>query len=388
MRHLAASGINLLIVGLLGFVALIGWGINAFHRAGPTDAATVVEIPRGADLDTIAGVLRDAGVVDYPAIFRIGVRYLGVESDLKFGVYRIEPGASMERIAGVLAEGGISTRFRITFGLRRSGVTVDIRDNLAADTAPRRGAADDPAMQAAISDALASNSSVTFRVTVPEGLTSRQIVAGLERIAYLEAADVVQPPEGALAPNTYEFRRDAAISTLLVQMEQAQARILDRAWAARDPGLPFATKIEALTLASIIERETGVGEERPLVASVFINRLRRGMRLETDPTIVYGITRGIEPFDRAITRSDIAGTTERRLHGRVEFNTYQIDGLPPTPIANPGRAAIEAALNPADSAFFFFVADGTGGHAFAETYDEHLRNVARWQEIQSNREQN
>lgn len=387
MRHLAASGINLLILGLLVLAGLIGWGVNTFHRSGSFETSRVVEIPRGAGLTQIATALETAGVIEHPALFRIGVRYLGVASDLKFGVYRIEPGASMEEIALSLAEGGISTRFRITFGIRRVGVTVRIQDLLDDGADPVTGPAGSAEIEDGIASALASSSSVTFRVTVPEGLTSARVLAGLGEIAYLDAAELDVPAEGTLAPNTYEFRRGSSAEALIQQMTQAQRRSLDRAWENRAPDLPLSSKEAALTLASIIERETALAEERPIVASVFINRLRRGMRLETDPTIIYGITRGLDPFDRDITRSDISGQTERRLHGSIEFNTYQIDGLPPTPIANPGRAAIEAALNPAISDYIFFVADGTGGHAFAETIEEHRANVARWREIEA-RQQN
>ncbi|GIX13146.1 MAG: hypothetical protein KatS3mg118_1105 [Paracoccaceae bacterium] len=168
-------------------------------------------------------------------------------------------------------------------------------------------------------------------------------------------------------------------------MARAQARILAEAWEKRRADLPLASPQEALILASIVEKETALPEERPIVASVFINRLRRGMRLETDPTIIYGILRGRGTFDREITVSDRNGVTERRLHGAVLYNTYQIDGLPPTPIANPGRASIEAVVNPAETRFLFFVADGSGGHAFAETLAEHQANVARWRRLRSER---
>jgi UPF0755 protein len=166
-------------------------------------------------------------------------------------------------------------------------------------------------------------------------------------------------------------------------MQERQQTILARAWENRAEGLAISDPQEAVILASIIEKEAGGPRELPIVAGVFYNRIARNMRFQMDATIIYGITRGEGQLGRGITRSDINGVTERQRHGAVTFNTYQIDGLPPTPIANPGRAAIEAALNPQASEYLFFVADGTGGHAFASTLAEHNRNVARWREIEA-----
>jgi UPF0755 protein len=173
------------------------------------------------------------------------------------------------------------------------------------------------------------------------------------------------------------------VAALVEQMASAQSRILAEEWAGRAEGLPVATPQEALILASIIEKETAIADERPLVASVLVNRLRQGMRLQFDPTIIYGITRGEGILDRPIRQSDIDGTTERRAHGAILYNTYQIDGLPAGPIGNPGRASIHAALNPAETDYLFFVADGTGGHAFAATLQEHNRNVELYRSLQA-----
>jgi UPF0755 protein len=167
---------------------------------------------------------------------------------------------------------------------------------------------------------------------------------------------------------------------LVAEMQTRQQSILAAAWASRQDGLPLASPEEALILASIVEKETGVADERPQVASVFVNRLRQGMRLQTDPTVIYGITRGEGTLGRGLRRSELDRTTP--------WNTYRIDGLPPTPIANPGRAAIEATLNPDDTPYVFFVADGTGGHAFAVTLADHNRNVARWREIEAQQRDN
>ncbi|MGR3547140.1 MAG: endolytic transglycosylase MltG, partial [Roseovarius sp.] len=168
--------------------------------------------------------------------------------------------------------------------------------------------------------------------------------------------------------------------SVLTRMTEAQAVILAAAWQGRAEGLPLKSAEEALILASIIEKETGVADERRQVASVFVNRLNRGMRLQTDPTVIYGVTEGKGVLGRGLRQSELRGATP--------WNTYVIEGLPPTPIANPGRASIEAAVNPDSTDYVFFVADGTGGHAFAETLDEHNRNVARWRQIEAERGNN
>jgi UPF0755 protein len=188
------------------------------------------------------------------------------------------------------------------------------------------------------------------------------------------------PPEGSLAPNTYFVNRGDSRQALLRRMQADQDRILLAALEARDPELPLSSPEEVLVLASIVEKETGVAAERPQVASVFHNRLRRGMRLQSDPTVIYGVTNGEGALGRGITRAD--------LNARNAYNTYQIDRLPPTPIANPGRDAIMAVVNPVETTYIYFVADGTGGHAFSETLEEHNRNVARWRRIEREREQN
>lgn len=223
----------------------------------------------------------------------------------------------------------------------------------------------------------------TYRVVVAEGVTSWQVVQALNAIDVLDGEVTDIPAEGTLAPQDYPVTPGTTVQTLLTQMEQAQTAILAAAWEKRGEGLPFDTPEEALTLASIVEKETGVPEERPVVASVLVNRLRDGMALQFDPTIIYGITRGEGLLDRPIRQSDIEGTTEKRLHGEVLYNTYVIRGLPAGPIANPGKAAIEAAVNPADTDYLYFVANGTGGHAFATTLEEHNANVAKWRALQA-----
>ncbi|MDP5360884.1 MAG: endolytic transglycosylase MltG, partial [Paracoccaceae bacterium] len=205
-----------------------------------------------------------------------------------------------------------------------------------------------------------------------------QIANALSQIDILRADVTDVPPEGSLAPRDYDIREGDTVSSVLTRMSETQARILTEAWENRADGLPLASAEEALILASIIEKETSVPDERRQVSSVFVNRLNRGMRLQTDPTVIYGITRGEGVLGRGLRQSE--------LRGETPWNTYVIPGLPPTPIANPGQAAIEAALNPDTTEYIFFVADGTGGHAFATNLDDHNRNVAVWRQIEAQRE--
>jgi UPF0755 protein len=218
---------------------------------------------------------------------------------------------------------------------------------------------------------------IVRRVIVPEGLTSWQVVELLRARDDLAGEIAEVPAEGTLAPAAYDYSRDTERSVLIEQMTAQQQAWLEEAWAARAPDLPVETPEELLILASIIEKETGVAEERGRVASVFVNRLRRGMRLQTDPTVIYGITRGEGTLGRGLTRAELAAPTP--------WNTYAIDGLPPTPIANPGRASLMAAAQPETTDLYYFVADGTGGHAFARTLEEHNANVAVWRRIEAER---
>ena len=230
-----------------------------------------------------------------------------------------------------------------------------------------------PAEYAAVRDAIDTQ----YAIQVVEGTTAWQVITALNALDILEGSMTGVPDEGSLAPDSYEVTPGTEVSSLVARMDAAQAQILADAWAARDEGLPLASPEEALILASIVEKETGVPEERRQVASVFVNRLRAGMRLQTDPTVIYGVTEGQGVLGRGLRQSELREATP--------WNTYVIDGLPPTPIANPGLASIEAALNPDTTDFVFFVADGTGGHAFARTLEEHNRNVAVWREIEAER---
>jgi UPF0755 protein len=222
---------------------------------------------------------------------------------------------------------------------------------------------------------------VRHMVTVPEGATSAQALAILMRHPVLTGTAAV-PPEGALLPETYDIQRGDDRAAVLKRMMAARDKALAELWANRQQGLPVKTPEEAVILASIVEKETGIASERPRVAAVFVNRLRRGMRLESDPTIIYGLSRGEPLLDASGRRR---GLRRSELDRPNPYSTYQIDGLPPTPIANPGLEALRAVLNPPETNELFFVADGAGGHVFAPTFEQHLRNVARWREIERSR---
>jgi UPF0755 protein len=226
----------------------------------------------------------------------------------------------------------------------------------------------------AIIDILSDGKTVTMRVTVPEGLTSHQIVERLKADPGLTGDIAEVPPEGTLLPETFIVQRGASRQSVVDKMREESRRLMERIWDQRQKGLPFKTWEEALVLASIVEKETGRNDERERVAAVFVNRLRQNMRLQSDPTILYGISGGKTMWGRPIMKADIV---QRTAH-----NTYQIDGLPPTPICNPGRAAIEAVLNPASTKDLFFVADGNGGHLFSETLKDHNSNVQKWRVLE------
>ncbi len=318
LASLAAFATSALVVagGLLAFYA-----IDRFERPGPLAADTVIYIPQGSGVEAIARRLHQAGAIEEPLVFRLGVRLLRVGRELRAGEY--------------LFAAALSTRDAIN--LLRSGQTV------------------------------------VRRLTLAEGLTSFEIVALVERAEALEGAVDTLPPEGSLLPETYHYARGDRRGELVARMGRARDKLLSELWAGRAPNLPVATPQDAVVLASIVEKETGVAGERPRVASVFVNRLKKGMRLQSDPTVVYGLTGGTGALGRALSRKD--------LQAPGPYNTYLNAGLPPGPIANPGRASLEAVLNPAQTAFLYFVADGSGGHAFAKTLAEHNRNVAKWRKL-------
>ncbi len=326
-------GVLRLALGLVVAVGLAAAGLLAYHgyasftQPGPLDATKRVVIAAGTGLEGIAGQLHDAGVISEPLVFRLGAKLTDRATRLKAGEYEFAPGVTMR---GVL-------------------------------------------------DKLNAGETVVRRLTVPEGLTSAEVVALIEGAEGLEGEVPELPAEGSLLPETYHYAWGDDRADLIARMRAAMQAAVEELWAGRAEGLPLATPREAVILASIVEKETGVDGERPLVASVFLNRLERGMRLQSDPTVVFALTEGAGPLDRALTRAD----------WQVEhpYNTYRIDGLPPGPIANPGRAALAAVLDPAESDYLYFVADGSGGHAFATTLAEHNRNVAKWRRIRDGRGQ-
>lgn len=381
-RNIASNFLTLLVVLLAAAAAAVAWARHEFSGPGPSEVAQCIQIAPGASLNVVSQQLAAQGAVSSAYLFRAGADYMDKARDLKFGSYLLPPAASMEEIVGTITAGGPSTcgtEVILRVGVRENSV-------LLRDMNPETGAFEEMARynpasedQPAAIAAAAQKPGARLRITVAEGVTSWQVAEGLKQAGFLSGEIDEVPPEGSLAPDTYEVARDSPRAALLAEMGRRQAAILAAEWEARPFGLPYSTPEEALIMASIVEKETGIPDERPTVASVFVNRLEQGMRLETDPTVIYGITRGEGVLDRGLRRSELTAATP--------YNTYRIDGLPPTPIANPGRAAINAALNPAQTDFIFFVADGSGGHAFARTLDEHNANVARWREIEAERGQ-
>lgn len=380
-KAIASNALTLFIVGLVALAGVLAWGKRQYEGPGPLEQAICFRVDRGASLAAVSRALEAQGAITDARIFRIGADYSDKAQGLKFGSYLIQPASSMDAIIDQLTRGGQSTcGSEINFRIGVTTAEVILRELDPASQRYVEVAKFDPAVEAPPSEYLdaTNDPGIRFRVTLAEGTTVWQAVESLKRADFLAGtAPADLPPEGSLAPDSYEVAKGADRATLLAEMQARQARILDDLWASRQADLPYADKAEALVMASIIEKETGVPDERGTVASVFVNRLRQGMRLQTDPTVIYGVTRGQGTLGRGLRQSELRAATP--------WNTYVIDGLPPTPIANPGRASIEAALNPPVTPFIFFVADGTGGHAFAETLAEHNANVAKWRQIEAER---
>ncbi|ESR27232.1 hypothetical protein N177_0211 [Lutibaculum baratangense AMV1] len=306
--------------------AVLYIGVLQFEGDGPLEQARTVMVPRGQGTRDIAQLLEREGVIDQSWVFLGGVALSQARGDLKAGEYLFPERASMREVMDILVEG----------------------------------------------------KAILHTVTIPEGYTSAQIVRRLQEDETLVGQIEEIPAEGTLLPETYKFNRGTTRKQMLDRMARAHDRVVAEMWDRRDEDLPIETPEQMIILASIVEKETGRADERPRVAAVFHNRLRQRMRLQSDPTILYGLFGG-NAFDepRTITRS--------QLDAPNPYSTYQINGLPPTPIGNPGRAALEAVINPAETNELYFVADGTGGHAFAKTLDEHNQNVAKWRAIERER---
>lgn len=377
-RGVASNALTFFILILVVLAGVLAWGRQAYTGPGPLTQAVCFKVERGASLAQVSRALEDQGAVSDARIFRIGSDYAHKGNQLKFGSYLIQPGASMVEVIDLLTAGGQSTCGReVNFRISVNTTDVVLRELDAATNRYVEVVKFDPAAGAAPAEyaEAATADDIRWRITVAEGVTSWQVVEGLKRADFLEGGIDQVPPEGSLAPDSYEVDRGTDRQALLGEMSDRQARTLAELWEMRAPDLPYDTPEKAMVMASIVEKETGVAEERGRVASVFINRLRQGMKLQTDPTVIYGLTKGEGVLGRGLRQSE--------LRRETPYNTYVIDGLPPGPIANPGRAAIEAALNPDKTDFLYFVADGTGGHAFAETLEAHNKNVAKWRAIEA-----
>lgn len=379
-RHIASNALTFFVVALFLLGGFIGWGTQQYSAAGPLSQAICLRVPSGSNIGRVSDELSDLGAVSSPAIFRIGADYSEKSNRLKAGSFLIREGASMEQILDEITGGGQSTcGTEITYRVGITATSVRVREldpvsNGFVEIANfRLGEEEAPAEYLAAREEGDSR----YTVAITEGVTSWQAVTGLNALDLLDGDVSEIPPEGSLAPESYDFSPGDSVAGLLDKMSADQVQILAELWANRAPDLPLASPEEALVLASIVEKETGVPNERRQVSSVFINRLNRGMKLQTDPTVIYGVTEGQGVLGR--------GLRESELRRETPWNTYVIPALPPTPIANPGRASIEAALNPDTTPYIFFVADGTGGHAFAETLDQHNSNVARWRVIEAER---
>jgi UPF0755 protein len=320
MRVFLSVVIVLALVAAGGFVAA-QWESQNYHAPGPLPADSVVIVEPGSSLRALAATLAGAGVVKDSFLYRIGVVRRGVAAQLQAGEYAFPAHVSMAEATELLVHGKV----------------------------------------------------VEHRITIAEGLTAEAALAVVNADPVLTGEAASAPPEGSLLPETYLFQRGTTRGEMIARMQKTQDTLLADLWPKRKPGLPLQSPEDALKLASIVEKETAEASERPRIAAIFVNRLKLGMKLESDPTIIYGLTGGA-PLGHPLRQSELAQANP--------FSTYQIAGLPPTPICNPGRDAIMAVLNPPDSDELFFVADGSGGHAFARTMAEHGRNVARLRRIE------
>lgn len=315
--------ITFLIIAMIAGGAVFYYGRQVIEAKGPLTEDKVVNIPPRAGMTDIGDILQKAGVITADRWTFIGsVLALNARSGLKSGEYLFLKNASLRDVINTIVEGKV----------------------------------------------------VQHAFTIPEGLTSEQIVARIQDSDIFNGSIKEQPREGTLLPDTYNFPRGTPRDQVIQRMQQAQKRVVADVWARRNPDIPVRTPEQLVILASIVEKETGKADERSRVAAVFANRLRQKIKLQSDPTIIYGLVGGRGTLGRPIKRSEIQQPSP--------YNTYVIDGLPPGPIANPGRASLEATANPARTRDLFFVADGTGGHVFTETYDQHQKNVGKLRSLE------
>ncbi|MDD9797984.1 MAG: endolytic transglycosylase MltG [Alphaproteobacteria bacterium] len=314
----------IVIIYMLIVVSLAGSLAAVFFLPNGQDEAVIVTLPRGATVPQIARQLADSDLIYAPILFRFGVRLSGRARQLRAGEYHVPPHISLYGLMQLFTKG----------------------------------------------------KSILHAITIPEGLTSQQIMALLNESPYLDGAITDMPQEGSLLPETYFVEQGFERAALIARMQAAMQAELESLWPMRQQDLPLNSMQEALILASLVEKETGLAAERPKIAAVFLNRLRRQMRLQSDPTIIYGLVGGAGSLGRPLRMSELKRPTP--------YNTYIIYGLPPSPITNPGRNALQSVLQPADSGALYFVADGTGGHVFADSLEEHNQNVRRWRKISGN----
>lgn len=381
-RSAASNLLTFMGLALLLLGGLVVWGKSNYTASGPLAEAICLRIDRGSNMRALSQTLEDRGAVSNAALFRIGVEYQDLTQQIKAGSFLIPKSVSMDQIAKIVTRGGANTcGTEIVYRIGISKTMVQIRElDPATETLVERAnfkqGDDAPEVFADVN----ARSGTRHRIALAEGVTSWHVVQSLSGIEALAGELVDIPEEGSIAPDSYEVRQGESRQSVLNRMMAAQEAILIEAWETRAEDLPLTAPQEALILASIIEKETALAAERDQVASVFVNRLKRGIALQTDPTVIYGLTQGKSALGRGLRRSELKKDTP--------WNTYLYRGLPPTPIANPGRDSIRAALNPADTKFLYFVADGQGGHAFATNLKDHNKNVAKWRAIEAERKKN
>lgn len=382
-RNLASSALTFLVLFLFCVGGVAMWSTKQYQSEGPLTEAICLQVKSGSNMGKVAEDLESQGAVSNGYIFRVGVNYSEKASALKAGSFLIPEQSSMEEIVDLVTGDGRSTcgsEILLRIGVLRNEVQLRELDPASNEFVEKYAFQPTVDEVPAGFEAASKEADLRFRVLLAEGVTSWQVLEALKSAEFLTGEVGEVPAEGTLSPDSYEVSAGDARDAVLAVMAQRQTRNLQIAWDARAPDLPLENMEEALILASIVEKETGLANERRQVASVFINRLNEGMRLQTDPTVVYGVTGGKGALGRGLRQSELRRDTP--------WNTYVHAGLPPTPIANPGRAAIEAALNPDSTKYLFFVADGTGGHAFATNLRDHNINVAEWRKIEAEKAKN